>query len=295
MGGPHAVAPLSGTLLGAGGRAIGAFVTSVWAENGLILETDGITEGSVALRAHGRSIPGSLQLPPGPLPADGMLVRRGVEYQYSSFPAQLYPSGSPAEVYLLRSIRSTRGLCGPTNEDTVVNTVSHIARLIYEGEAGRRTLAQVQRVQHDPALLRAVAQREPGATREAVMGLLNQHIVRLRVSAEGRLLADVGGPFVLAPVGAPLRLSGRTIGSFVLSIQDDEGYKRLAGRLAGLDVLMYMGSRLVKNSLGPNPGSVPASGSYRYGGRTFRVFSIHAAAFPSGPLTIRVLIPIPYS
>ncbi len=127
------------------------------------------------------------------------------------------------------------------------------------------------------------------------MGLLNQHIVRLRVSAGGRLLSDVGGPYVLAPVTAPLRLNGRTIGSFVLSIQDDEGYKRLTGRLAGLNVLMYMGSSLVKNSLGPSPGAVPDSGTYDYHGRTFRVYTLHARAFPSGPLKIHVLIPIPYS
>jgi len=37
-----------------------------------------------------------------------------------------------------------------------------------------------------------------------------------------------------------------------------------AGRLAGLRVLMYMNSQLVKNSLGPSPGTVPPSGSYVY-------------------------------
>jgi hypothetical protein len=81
----------------------------------------------------------------------------------------------------------------------------------------------------------------------------------------------------------------------VLSIQDDEGYLRLTGRLAGLDVLMRMGPRLVKNSLGPDPGAVPASGSYRYRGRTFRVLTIAATAFPSGLLQIQVLVPIPYT
>ena len=56
--------------------------------------------------------------------------------------------------------------------------------------------------------------------------------------------------------------------------------------------------QLVKDSLGPMPGpalaSVPASGAYHYRGRSFRVFTVHATAFPSGPLTIRVLVPIPY-
>ncbi len=63
---------------------------------------------------------------------------------------------------------------------------------------------------------------------------------------------------MLAPVTAPLRQGGRTIGSFTLSIQDDEGYKRLANRLAGLDVLMYMGNKLVKSTrrllARPGPG-----------------------------------------
>ena len=85
-----------------------------------------------------------------------------------------------------------------------------------------------------------------------------------------------------------------------------EGYLRLTSRLAGLSVLMFMkapgsapssASQLVKNSLGPGVtslASVPASGSYTYRGRTFRVFTIRAEAFPSGPLTIRVLVPQPY-
>jgi len=65
-------------------------------------------------------------------------------------------------------------------------------------------------------------------------------------------------------------------------------------------VLMYMNPSsahptLVKNSLGPSPGAVPSSGSYRYRGRTYRAFTLHAEAFPSGPLRIVVLIPIPYS
>jgi hypothetical protein len=138
------------------------------------------------------------------------------------------------------------------------------------------------------------------ATRKAVAALLHQHIVRLRVSAGGRLLADDGGPFVLAPVHAGLRLHGRAIGSLVLSIQDDEGYLRLARRLAALRVLMFMQGtggkpRLVKNSLGASPGRVPESGSYTYRGHAFLVFTVHGEAFPSGPLTIRVLVPQPYS
>jgi hypothetical protein len=296
VGGP-AVAPLHGTLKDAAGHVIGSYVSSVWADDGLIAETNGVTGGRLALRVGSRSVGGSLELGPGRLRAHGTLTLGGRRYQYTSFRGEAYPSGA-MRVYLLRPLSSIPGLCGASAEDTVVNTLSRIANLIYAGEAGRRTLAQIQRVQRDQPLLRAVAARDPLAARAAIERLLTEHIVRLRVSVGGRLLADVGGPDVLAPVSAPLLLHGRAIGSLVLSIQDDEGYLRLTRRLVGLRVLMYTNPahpKLVKNSLGPAPGTVPASGSYEYRGRRFRVFTVDARAFPAGALTIRVLVPIPYS
>jgi DNA-binding GntR family transcriptional regulator len=296
VGGP-ALAPIAGTIDAPGGAPIAGYVTSVWADNGFVAEAQGIAQGLVALRSHGRSVGGSLSLPAGELPETGVITRRHVTYQFASFAAQAYPAGA-VRVYLLVPTAATVSLCGATAQDTLVNTLARVANLIYAGEGGRRTLAQIHRVQQYRPLLDAVAQRDPAATKQAVQALLHHHLVRLRVRAGGSLLSDVGGPYVLAPVSAPLRRSGRTIGSFVLSIQDDEGYKRLAGRLAGLDVLMYVDPahpKLVKNSLGPNPGDVPASGRYRYRGHDFRALTVNATAFPSGPLTIRVLVPIPYT
>jgi hypothetical protein len=202
-------------------------------------------------------------------------------------------------------VNSTARICGATSQDTLVNTLGRVAALIYAGEGGPHALIQVHNAQQNSALLQAVAERNPVAARKAVVGVVydHSHIVRLRVSAGGHLLADVGGPYVLAPVSAPLRLHGKRIGELELSIQDDEGYLRLAKRLVGLDVLMYMNPdsphpTLVKNSLGPGVGglsSVPTSGLYHYRGHTFRVFTLDARSFPAGPLRIAVLIPIPYS
>jgi hypothetical protein len=292
--GGAAIAPLPGTLLGAGGAPIGSYVTSVWSDTGYVTEASGVTEGKIALRVKHRNVAGTLSVPPGPLGSEGTVTVGGVPYQYSSFGGHVFPSGA-LRIYLLRTVASTEPLCGSTSEETTYNTLTRVAKLIYEGEAGGRTLPQIQRVQKNAALLGAVAQRDPAATKVAVEKLLNEHIVRLRVlDASGNLLSDVGGPYVLAPVSAPLTQAGHKIGSFVLSIQDDEGYLRLARRLAGLKVLMYMNSQLVKNSLGPEPGSVPESGSYQYHGNNFSVYTLHATAFPSGPLTIHVLIPVPY-
>ena len=301
VGSEGALAPLHGSILSATGAPIASFVTSVWEDRGFLSELKGVVEGDIALRDANHSIAGSFALPAGKLPPAGTLTEHGTVFQYASFPASVYPSGS-LRVYLLRSVSSTARICGASTQDTLVNTLSRVAALIYAGEGGPHALLQVHRAQQDSALLAAVAARNPVAARQAVVGLVydHSHIVRLRVlAAGGHLLADVGGPYVLAPVRAPLRLHGRRIGELVLSIQDDEGYLRLARRLVGLDVLMYMSSSthptLVKNSLGPDPGTVPASGTYDYRGHTFRVFTLDARSFPSGPLRILVLIPIPYS
>jgi hypothetical protein len=295
--GGAALTPLRGTISDAHGKPIGSYLTSVWSQAGFLAEGNGIGEGQVVLRQGERSIGGSRSLPAGPLGREGAVTLAGVPYQYRSFAGETYPSGR-IRVYLIKPISTTSGLCGASGEDTVVNTLGRIARLIYAGEGGPRTLAQVHRVQRDPAVLQAVARGEAAATHAASEALLHKHLVRLRVNgANGALLDDNGGPFVLAPVTAPLHLGGRRIGSIVISIQDDEGYKRLLNRLVGLKVLMYMGAaheRLVKNSLGPSPGKVPASGSYAYRGQSFRVLTVNAVAFPSGPLTIRVLVPVPY-
>jgi hypothetical protein len=298
--GGGALAPLKGTLDDAAGQPLASYVTSVWADGGLIAEVNGIAEAQTVLRSAGRAgrerdLAGAIGLPAGALPAQGTLTREGVAYQFTSFPVTAYPAGAAQRVFVLRTIASTTPLCGSSDEDTTYNTISRIAHLIYEGEAGRRTEKQIRRVQANVPLLRAVAKRDPAATRAAIATLLHQHIVRLRVSADGRLLSDVGGPYVLAPVTAPLRSHGRTIGSFTMSIQDDEGYKRLADRLAGLDVLMYMGGKLVKSTLGPSPGPIPTSGPVTYRGKSSRAYTFTAEAFPSGPLRITVLIPMPYT
>jgi hypothetical protein len=306
--GGAALAPLHGTITGAGGAPIASYTASVWADDGFLIEGEGITQGLVAVRAGraslgGHDSGGSSLLGTQALPDEGSLTSGGIVYRFSSFAAEAYPSGA-ARVFLLVPARTALALCGQTRQDTVVNTLRGVAELIYTGERGRSAHKQVLRVQHNSALLQAVANREPAATEAAIKALLNEHIVRLRVSAAGQLLSDVGGPYVLAPVTALLRLHGRTIGSFVLSIQDDEGYLRLTKRLAGLAVLMYMNvvpgpPQLVKDSLGPAPGpalsAVPASGAFRYEGHPYRVFTVHAKAFPSGPLTVRVLVPIPYT
>ena len=294
VGAARGLAPLSGTIVGAGGQAVGRYQATVWADHGLVDETRGLTGASAVVREGTRELAGGLRLPARELPARGTVTIHGTAHEYFSFPATAYPDGRPLRVFVVRAVPFSSSLCGTSAQSTIVNVLSGVARQIYRGEAGPRARAQLRRVQGDPPLLRAVAVRDPAAARSAISALLHQHLVRLRVSARGALLADVGGPYVLAPVSAPLRLGGHTIGQAVLSIQDDQGYLRLAKRLAGLDVLMYMGSKLVQSSIQGAPAAVPSEGPFSHGDRTFTAFTLHASAFPSGPLRITVLIPIPY-
>jgi hypothetical protein len=292
-GSATALAPLQGPITGASGTSIGRFIASVWGDQGLIEETTGVTGAETVIRRGAETVLGKFKLPATKLPASGTLALGGTEYAYTSLPASEFPSGAHLRIYLVRAIAATGALCGKNVEDTTVNTLAKAARQLYLGEGGSRAQVQVRRVQQYAPLLRAVAARDPAATRTAIDALLTEHIVRLRVSAGGTVI-DVGGPYVLAPVTASLSSAGRTIGHFVLSIQDDEGYLRLARRLVGLYVLMYTGPKLVKNSLGPLPGEVPEEGRFTYRGRAFRTITVHAASFPSGPLRIIVLVPIPY-
>ena len=72
------------------------------------------------------------------------------------------------------------------------------------------------------------------------------HIVRLRVERGGHVLADVGGPHVTAPVSGMLRAHGRTLGRYVMSVQDDLGYVKLVTRFIGAPIDLYQ-TRLVRD------------------------------------------------
>jgi hypothetical protein len=294
IGSPRALTPLAGTIRGARGAPLARFLVSVWSDEAFIAETSGLAEGTTVLRAGSHTILGSLPLPRRTLPGEGSIVRGGTRYRYTSFLTRSYPTGT-VRVYLFRSLRSIRSLCARTREGTVVNTLRRVAKLIYLGETGVQAVHEIHRVQGDRELLTAVAARNPVATRRAIYRVLNQHIVRLRVSAAGRLLADVGGPYVLAPLSAPLVLHGRRIGGFILSLQDDAGYLKLTRRLAGLRVLMYMGSRLVMSSIGAPPPGLPAEGTITDAGHSYGVFTLHLRSFPGGPLRVVLFAPVPYA
>lgn len=188
--------------------------------------------------------------------------------------------------------------CGTAAAAEAVKAVSAVARRIYalELQSAEVRADQLQVAGYEP-LLAALASGDHAGVQAAVTTLVysHTHIVRLRVTSGGAVLADVGGPYILAPVGGPLRYHGRTVGSYVLSVQDDSGYQKLEARYIGAPVLMRVDSHEI-----PVEGTLPASaGSLPYGGRTsyhgvpYDVYTFDAKAFPAGTLSISLLLSVP--
>ena len=161
---------------------------------------------------------------------------------------------------------------------------------IYAGELrGAETRADISHVTGSPALLSAMAASNPRAVRAAVHGLVyapRWHIVRLRVLKAGRVLADVGGPYIIAPVTGTLKWHGRTVGSYVMSVQDDVGFVKLVSRFIGAPIDIYRNGSFLMGTLKPAPRAVSTGATVTIAGSTYRTNVMQAGAFPSGSLEI---------
>jgi hypothetical protein len=149
-------------------------------------------------------------------------------------------------------------------------------------------------------LIAAVSADNVAATAKAVARLVYHHfwhIVRLRVyDASGRLLADVGGPYVIAPVDGVLRsAAGAQIGNFVMSVQDDVGFTKLETRSLGDPIGIYLGGALVAQLGGAFPKAEPAPASVTLSGVRYASETLTYDAFPSGTLNAVIAVPAPAS
>ena len=190
--------------------------------------------------------------------------------------------------------------CGPAAAEVLATTTGSVATRIYAGElSGSETQKDKSQVEHFIPLLAAMASGKRVAVKAAVNSLVfsHTHVVRLRVTRGGAVLADIGGPYILAPVSGTLRFHGRTVGSYVLSVQDDLGYVKLVRRFIGAPLVLRTGSRTVpvEGVLAPAPASIPDHGPVSYRHTAYEAFSFGASAFPSGPLRISLLLPIAHS
>jgi hypothetical protein len=193
--------------------------------------------------------------------------------------------------------------CGASTLNTISAVVAGVANNIYRGELGGGEVAVDQRrVTQSVALLTAVAAGNRAAARRAVHAIVYHslwHVVRLRVlDTGGHIVAEIGGPYVLAPVTGTLRLGGRVIGSYMMSVQDDYGFTILEVHAAGLPAAMYYGGRNVADTGGPLagrplPATLPTGPTLTLAGKSYDVLEETYGAFPTGTVTAVILIPPP--
>jgi len=193
--------------------------------------------------------------------------------------------------------RPATAACAKASAATVAEVDEVAARGIYNGELHSREVnADMAHVTGSQALASALASDDTAAVYEAVHTIVytpHWHIVRLRVLQAGRVVADVGGPDVLAPVTGSLRWQGRKVGSFVMSVQDDAGYVKLVTHFIDVPIDLYRSGSFLMGTLEPAPARVRPSSSIHARGSTYTADLLHAEAFPSGTLDLALFVASP--
>jgi hypothetical protein len=191
--------------------------------------------------------------------------------------------------------------CGAATQASVVHDYRAMAAIIYEGElAGHEVKQDARHVRASRALAAGLADGDAAAVLAATEAVVYHpvwHIVRLRVSSpSGSVVADVGGPYVLAPVRGLIRYHGKTVGRYAMSVQDDAGYAKLVARFSGLPIEIYARGQPVEGEdfpLGSVPESEPASGSrLTIAGLRYVTASSTVKAFPSGNDGVLLAVPL---
>jgi hypothetical protein len=186
--------------------------------------------------------------------------------------------------------------CAAATNRTLTAADGMVAERIYTNElVGPETIADKRQVEEYVPLLSALSEGNRPAVREAVHALVysHTHIVRLRVRQGHSLLADIGGPYIVAPVGGRLLYHGRQVGSYLLSVQDDLGVVGLVKRLIGVPLTLHVGRVRVplKGTVRSGSVAIPDRGPVAINGQGYEAFSFDAKAFPTGLVRVSLLRP----
>jgi hypothetical protein len=258
VGTAPALAPVRGIIRDASGRPVGRYTLAVGDRAAITGIIRALTGADVRLLPAGHRAPGAAT---------------------ASFAATAFPA-TPERVWL---VGGAVPACASTPARTAAATIGAVATRLYRIEAGGPSTQRVLRhVASDRRFAAAVARDDPVALRAAIVRFFRTHslhVVRVRATtADGHLVGDVGGPFVLAPASSAVRdPGGRVVGRVTLSVQDDTGYIKLIRRFTGAGVVM-------RTAAGVVPGSTRAARA--------PAFAFTATAFPRGALTVALVSPV---
>jgi hypothetical protein len=293
------IAPASGALVNARGQTVGGFTVSVQGANGYAQTISGLLHAQVLVRSGTRQLTATLH--PAPKLARGAseVSYRGEGYRVDTFAGEAFPD-RPLSVSLLAPSASIAAVCskrGASPARAQADTLGLVAERVYYAEhEGSKAELILRYVERSRPFREAVLADNATATRAAIIGFFRSHlhIVRVRVIRAGKLLVDVGGPHVLAPIPGVIRdARGQVAAHFLMAIQDDLGFQILAHAFTGAQVLMREGTRQVMGTLSPGPATLPDRGRVVYRGVPYQAYSFEAEAFPTGPLRISLLFPTP--
>lgn len=293
------IAPTAGQLQ-LGGRVVGTFTLAVQGVNGYSQTVAGLTGTQVIVRHRGHVLASTLRPAPPRLRNDQTeATLAGVAYGVDTFGASAFPS-LPVSVSLLVPSATLTAACAHTGPafdpaQARANAWGKVAERVYDAE---RTGPKAQRilavVEGSRAFRTAVLAGDRKATRAAIIGFFRSHlhVVRVRVMRAGKLLLDVGGPHVLAPIRGTIHdARGHAAAHYELAIQDDLGFTLLARAFTGAQTLLRTDSGQAIGTLSPGPAQVPDRGRVSYRGATYQAYSFAGEAFPSGRLRISLLYP----
>lgn len=194
---------------------------------------------------------------------------------------------------------ATGSACGAPGAAGVVDAIdARIAHTIYAHELNSTEVtSDLGYITGATFLSRAVAAGSRAQTYAAAHRIVYtplRHIVRLRVlNSAGQVLADVGGPYILAPVAGQITYRGKVVGSFVMSVQDDRGYKKLVNHITDVPIELYLNGKPLMGTVADPPTKPPSSGPLTLAGTSYDVDAYTVEAFPSGALRVAVLVPVP--
>jgi hypothetical protein len=175
------------------------------------------------------------------------------------------------------------------------------ARAVYDGQVrGAHSLAVLHRVGRDPILLQDLQAGRIAAARAYVAHQFpavwyHWHVSRLRITQGGRLVSELGVPFVLPPSQMTLHgPGGRAVGTLQVSMQDEIGFVRLMHRRYPPVQVVVRGqgaSHLRTSMRAAALTRLPASGSVKLGNRRYLVRSFREPSWDGGRVTIWILLP----